>query len=151
MIRVTRILPFLLVAALCAQSAGPVRRIYVNGLSPDDVRKDLIAALRKSKLFDVVATADQADAVLSGGGKIWRKGFYSLNPRAGTSPSNGQPVYGGFLSVELKDRHGETLWSYLATPRSGSTDAAGDLSRDVVKHLAGSLSKGLLGPAGGKN
>jgi hypothetical protein len=61
-----------------------------------------------------------------------------LNPRAGTSPTNGQAVYGGYISVELKDRAGVTLWSYLATPRSGSKDIARDLSKDVVKHLVAS-------------
>jgi hypothetical protein len=99
------------------------------------VKKELSAELRRLDIFAVADSAGDADAKLTGHGDTWLKGYYSLNPRAGTSPANGQPVYGGYLSVELKDRAGVTLWSYLATPRAGSKNIAHDLSKDVVKHL----------------
>ena len=123
-----------------------INRIYLDsfGNKPGagDLKKDLAAALRKLKTIELVNTPTQADATLSGDGEIYLKGYYSLNPRAGVSPGNGEPIYGGSLSVELKDRKGETLWSYLATPRSGMRDAARDLSKNVAKHLAAQLPQG---------
>jgi len=122
-----------------------VKRIFIEGLGekPElrEVKKDLAAELRRSEIFGLADSADQADATLTARGNTWLKGYYSLNPRAGTSPANGQPVYGGYVSVELKDRAGVTLWSYLATPHGGSTNIAHDLSKDVVKHLVSSYSE----------
>ena len=124
-------------------SAQDVKRIYVDGIgqksSLEKAKKDLVAQLRKLKTVQVVDSPEQANAILVGDGEIYIKGFYSLNPRSGISPANGQPVYSGYLSVELKDSSGVTLWSYLANA-TYSKDAARDLSRDVVKHLAATLS-----------
>jgi hypothetical protein len=123
-------------------SLRSVKRIFVEPLGGkpalEEVTKDLVKELGRSEVFNVAASADQADATLTGRGDTWLKGYYSLNPRAGTSPANGQPVYGGYVSVELKDHAGVTLWSYLSTPRSGSKNIARDLSKDVVKHLVAS-------------
>lgn len=128
-----------------ANSLQSVRRIFIDGLGNkpqlSEVKKDLASELHKSKIFDVVDSADQADATLTGHGDTWLKGYFSLNPRAGTSPANGEAVYGGYLSVELKNRAGVTLWSYLATPHTGSKNIAHDLSKDVVKHLVSSYSE----------
>jgi hypothetical protein len=133
---------------LCGQEANSLRsvkRIFIEGLGekPElrEMRRDLGTELRRSEIFSLADSADQADATLAGRGDTWLKGYYSLNPRAGTSPANGQPVYGGYVSVELKDRKGVTLWSYLATPHSGSKNIAHDLSKDVVKHLLASYSE----------
>jgi hypothetical protein len=133
---------------LFGQEAGSLRsvkRIFIDGLGDKsdlrEVKKDLAGELRRSEIFTVTDSAGQADATLTGHGDTWLKGYYSLNPRAGTSPANGQPMYGGYISVELKDRAGVTLWSYLATPRSSSTNIARDLSKDVVKHLLAGYSE----------
>jgi hypothetical protein len=143
-------LPWFLVLALPAlgqqaNSLKSVKQIFIEGLGdkPElrEVKKDLQADLRKSAIFGVADSANQADATLTGRGDTWLKGYYSLNPRAGTSPANGQPVYGGYVSVELKDRAGVTLWSYLATPHAGSRNIAHDLSKDVVKHLLSSYAE----------
>jgi hypothetical protein len=126
-------------------SLQAVKRIFVDGFGdkPDlrEVKADLIRELKKSKLFEVAASAQRADATLNGHGDTWLKGYYSLNPRSGTSIANGQPVYGGYVSVELKDRAGTTLWSYLATPHGSSRNIARDLSKDVFKHLVSSYSE----------
>ena len=128
-----------------ANSLRSVKRIFIEALGdkPElrEVKKDLQTELRRSEVFAVADSADQADATLTGRGDTWLKGYYSLNPRAGTSPANGQPVYGGYVSVELKDRAGVTLWSYLATPHASSKNIAHDLSKDVVKHLVSSYSE----------
>jgi len=129
------------------QEANPLRRvkrIFVDGFGDKpalrEIQRDLASELRRSGIYSLADSADQADATLTGHGNTWLKGYYSLNPRAGTSPANGQPVYGGYVSVELRDRAGVTLWSYLATPHSSSRNIAHDLSKDVVKHLLASSS-----------
>lgn len=135
----------LLVYAQEASSLKSVKRIFIDGLGDKPelraVKKDLATELRRSDIFGLAASKEQADATLTGHGDTWLKGYYSLNPRAGTLPANGQAVYGGYISVELKDRAGVTLWSYLATPRTGSNNIAHELSRDVVKHLVSSYSE----------
>src|SRR5262249_20102003 len=119
--------------SLGGQQSAPlssVKRIYVEAFANKDgaeqLRADVIAQLRRSNIA-IAHERSGADAILEGSGETWVKGYRSLNPRSGRSPSNGTPVYGGFLSVELKDSNGETLWSYLATPAGGSEDISKDL------------------------
>ena len=83
---------------------------------------------------------------MSGEGEIWIRGYQSLNPRSGRLPSNGTPVYAGFLSVELKNARGETTWSYLVTPSGTSEDVTKDLSQRIAQHLAEALEHGGGGP-----
>jgi phosphate transport system substrate-binding protein len=51
------------------------------------------------------------------------------------------------LSVELKNKKGETIWSYLATPHSSSGEVNRDLARLVVTKLSGATSDS--DPSGG--
>ena len=131
--------------ALHQQAAQPeaARRLYVEPFvtkaGAEKLREDVIAELRKIRSVSLVSAESGADAILGGGGEIWIKGYRSLNPRSGTLPSHGTPVYTGFLSVELRDTKGETLWSYLATPGSAPEDVSKDLSRRIAKHVAAAL------------
>jgi hypothetical protein len=122
-----------------------VKRIYVEPFSvkkgTEKLREDVISQLRKLNSISLVSNKSTADAILSGNGEVWIRGYRSLNPRSGRLPSNGTPVYAGFLSVELKDVKGETLWSYLATPGGASEDIQKDLSKRVVKHLSEALAR----------
>ena len=130
-----------------------IHRIFVGDLGnkpqASEVRKQLISQLKKLKAFNVVFSSKDADLVLSGDAELFVREYYNLYVRAGTSPSNGRPIYGGYVSVELKSSSGETLWSYLATARTGSKDAPHHLSEDIVKHLmdgiGGSKSKETSG------
>ncbi len=130
-----------------------LQHIYVASLGTDpqasQVRRDLISELKKNKGFDVVSSPAGADAVLSGDAELYLREYYSLYVRAGTSPENGKPIFGGYVSVELKSSSGETLWSYLASAGAGSKDAPSHLSKDIVKHLvnamAGTKTKTLTG------
>jgi hypothetical protein len=119
------------------------KKLYVEPLNvkkgSEKFRSDMIAQLRKLSAVSIVADKASADAILSGNGEVWVKGYQSLNPRSGRSAFNGTPVYTGFLSVEIKDQHGATLWSYLVTPGSESQDISKDLSKRVAKHLAAAL------------
>jgi hypothetical protein len=123
-----------------------IKHIYVETFptktGSTKLREDLIEQLRRMGSFSIVATESKADAIISGNGETWIKGYRSLNPRSGRSPSNGEPVYAGFLSVELKDAKGETLWSYLVTLGPDSENISKDLSKQIVKHLAGALASG---------
>ena len=123
-----------------AGSKLEIKKIYVEPfamkLGSEELRDDLIGQLRKLGSISLVANASNADTILSGEGEIWIKGYQSLNPRSGRLPSNGTPVYAGYLSVELKDTKGETLWSYLVTPATASQDISKDLAKRIVKHLA---------------
>jgi hypothetical protein len=128
------------------QAAAPldgIKRIYVEAFTvkgvPVKLRDDVIAELRKLNV-SIVSDRASAGAILTGDGETWIKGYRSLNPRSGRLPSNGTPVYAGFLSVELKDAKGETLWSYLAAPASGSDDISKDLAKRIAKHLAEALA-----------
>jgi hypothetical protein len=136
----------LVVAAVSAAqppSARPgVTRIHIEPLSvqpaSDALKTAIIAELRKMHAIALVSDADAADARLSGRSEVWIKGYQSLNPRSGRLTSNGTPIYAGFLSVELADARGDTIWSYLATENS-SDDIYKSLAKQLAKHLADAL------------
>ncbi len=135
----------------CCLLAGPAfarqakergaKRLYVEAFATETgaekLREDITAELRKLNSVSLVSDKASADFVLGGGGEVWIKGYRSFSPRSHMKmPTNGTPIYGGFLSVELKDRKGVTVWSYLATPGAAAEDISKDLSRRIAKHLA---------------
>jgi len=139
-------------SALVLQATPPagIRRLYVEPFvtrtGAGKLRDDVIAELRRVSSVSLVSSASGADAVLAGGGEIWIKGYRSLNPRSGRLPSNGTPVYTGFLSVELRDTKGETIWSYLETPGPPSEDVSRELAKRIAKHVAAALEQGAAPP-----
>ena len=147
--RLPRALPFIALTvclcgrfSICAQSVvapGAVKGIYVEPLGnkpgADALRAALIAELKKSHRVTVVSSPAAAGAVIGGTGETWIRGYYSLNPRA-RGVEGAQPIYGGYLSVELKRRENETLWSYLVTPRRfGPEDIGRNLCGQIVHKL----------------
>jgi phosphate ABC transporter phosphate-binding protein len=134
-------------SALAWQSAPTrIRRVYVEPFATqagsEKFREDVIAELRKLDSVSLAQDAASADAILGGGGQVWIKGYRSHNPQLGKVPANGTPIYTGFLSIELRDTSGETVWSYLATPPAESGDISKDLSTQIVKKLAEALEHG---------
>jgi phosphate transport system substrate-binding protein len=133
-----------------AVPANDLRRIYVEPFTTqagsEKLREDVIADLRKLNSVTLVPDESSADAILGGGGEVWIEGYRSHNPQLGNAPSNGTPIYTGFLSVELRDKGGETVWSYLATPPAASGDVSKDLAERISKNLAESLKQGDLSP-----
>jgi phosphate ABC transporter phosphate-binding protein len=126
--------------------ARTVKRIYVEPFATkagaEELQKDVTAELRKLGSISVVSDESSADAILGGGGEIWINGYRSFSPRSRMKlPTNGTPIYGGFLSVELKNKSGVTLWSYLVTPGNDSEDTSKDLSKRIAKHLADALDE----------
>ena len=139
---------------LCCLAAAPAlawqprvdreaKRLYVEPFATKtdaaSLQEDVTAEFRKLNSVALVSDPASADVLLGGGGEIWIKGYRSLNPRSGRLPSDGTPVYGGFLSVELKDKSGITFWSYLVTPGAGAEDVSKDLAKRIAKHVAEAL------------
>jgi len=151
---------FLCVAVLCTvlgsarswqtSSTTRIKQIYVEPFATqagsEKFRQDLIAELGKHVLVSLAANESGADAILGGGGEVWIKGYRSHNPQLGNIPANGTAIYSGFLSIELRDKNGETLWSYLATPPVASEDVTKDLSAEIASKLVEFLRKGELPP-----
>jgi phosphate ABC transporter phosphate-binding protein len=133
--------------ALAVPSAAAVKRLFVEPFTtkaaPEKLRQHVIAELSKLPGVRLVSSEADADEILGGGGEIWIKGYLSLNPRSGRLPSNGTPVYSGYLSVELKNGKGETWWSYLATPEKSTWDISKELAKQIAKHVAAALEQDL--------
>ena len=133
-------------APLVVAQASGIKRLYVEPFTTksgsEKLREDLIADLRKLSSISIISGESNAEATLGGGGEIWVKGYRSLNPRSRLL-SNATPVYAGFLSVELRDANGETLWSDLVTPGGATEDISRDLSKQIAKHVAQALQAGI--------
>lgn len=101
------------------------------------LRSEFIHLLRKERGVEVVDSAAAADFVLSGSGETYIKGYMGTNPRVRYLNSDAKPIYGGFLSVELKNRAHDPVWSYLVTPRRFGSD-------DINRNLAGQMVRKLM-------
>ena len=128
--------------AQTAETLSQVKKVYVGSLGDKQgataLRDKLIRRLRKSHNIEVAASAAEADAVITGNGEIWVKGYISTNPKP--SPYNRQAVYGGYLSVELKGKDNEILWSSRTTPgKLLWDDITQDLANQQVKKLLAAL------------
>ena len=136
------------VCALQTSSTTRIKQIYVESFATqagsEKFREAVIAELRKQNSISIAADESGADAILGGGGEVWIKGYRSHNPELGNPAPNGTPIYTGFLSIELRDKNGETLWSYLATPPAASENVTKDLSTQIVRKLASFLQEGEL-------
>jgi phosphate transport system substrate-binding protein len=148
----------LILVCLAAVPAGAwqpkpvkVERLYVEAFvtkSPADTfQKDVIAALRKISSISLTPDESSADLILGGGGEIWVRGYRPFTHRSETGlPTNGTPVYGGYVAVELKNKQRVTLWSDLVTPGPSSEDVAKDLAKLIAKHVAYAVKMGQTLP-----
>ena len=116
-------------------------RVYVEPF-PDKpggamLREELMKLLGKEHGLALVSDASQADYIVSGSGETYVRGYVGTNPRVRYLNRDAQPVYGGFISVELKPRGQDTVWSYLATPkRLGPQDIDANLAGQIAHKLA---------------
>ena len=136
----------LLTVAVCCSAAPPsVERVFVGSLGTSSealqIRRALVEELRHTTL-KVAEAPEAADATLTGTGEVWIKGYYSLNPRAREVGEEAHPIYGGYLSVELRNGRNDVLWSYLVTPRRYGPDAISrNLAEQIVKKLREALRR----------
>jgi phosphate ABC transporter phosphate-binding protein len=119
--------------------AAEAKRVFVEPFTTkaqsEKLRQNVVSELRKDHAISLVTSETNADLILGGGGEIWVKGYQSLNPRSGRLSSNRTPVYRGYLSVELRCKNGETVWSYLASAGSETDDLVKELSRRIAKQV----------------
>lgn len=141
-------------AAQTADNLAAVKRVALEWPDADKnsagVRDRVLQKLKASKAVEIVPQAGQADAVLRGKATIWVASRELLSPK---SKSVEQVRYTGYASMELSGKDGQTLWSYLATPRPlqwrAITDDLGDqLARKFLEALAGKGAEANLAPAG---
>jgi hypothetical protein len=123
-----------------AESLSQVRKVFVESLGTEegasDLRDAILKALHKNSDIQVVASASEADAVITGNGKIWVTGSMHLGPHGGAS----EKTYDGYLQVELLGKANKTLWSFRATPsRFPWYGIVWDLASHVVKYLMEAL------------
>jgi len=128
-------------------TVAQARKIFVDSLGTDhgadEMRSSMIRRLQKTRDFEVVSDRKNADAILRGTGRIWVTGHITINPRTHVS----RPTFGGFLSVEVVGKNGETLWSYMVTPDqvfwNGITD---DLAEQIVKRMVVAFNESQPNP-----
>jgi phosphate transport system substrate-binding protein len=141
--------------AQAAESLSHVAKVYIgsfgDGRGADAMRVRITNRLRANSKPQLVPSPQEADAILSGTGHIWITGYTSLGVHP--SPANRQPVYDGFLSVEVKGKAGAILWSYLVTPsRFPLNGIANDLADQLEKKFLEALMQGSPeAPAAGVN
>ena len=110
-------------------------RIYVEPF--DGALHDrLVERLKKDSRVALVDSAESAQMLVAGSGQTWIRGYLSANPRVRYRNSDAQPVYTGYLSVELMNAKRQTVWSWLATP--GRFDAH-DINRNLAERVAPKL------------
>jgi phosphate ABC transporter phosphate-binding protein len=130
--------------AQTAETLWQVKKVYVEPFGQEEgstkLRDRMIKQLSKSRRLEVVTSATEADAIIKGNGSIWVAGYVSNDPRV---PSNArQPIFHGFLSVEVVGKDNEPMWSYLVTPsKFGSGAITQDLADDLVTKLVGALER----------
>jgi len=108
------------------------------GNKPDaaNLRTALIKLLARDRGITLASDPSAADFIISGTGETFIKGYLGTNPRVRYLNSDAKPVYGGYLSLELKNSNHETVWSYLVTPRRfGPADINHNLASQMVRKL----------------
>jgi hypothetical protein len=123
-----------------AESLPQVKKVFVDSLGTEtgasDLRNAILKALHKNSDIQVVASASEADAVITGNGKIWVTGSMHVGPHGGVS----EKTYDGYLQVELLGKANKTLWSFRATPgRFPWNGIVWDIASHVVKSLMEAL------------
>jgi hypothetical protein len=126
--------------------AGSPPRVFVEALGAKpgaaQLRSELVRLLGKEHQVTLVNDAPSADFVISGEGETYIKGYMGTNPRVRYLNADARPVYGGFLSVEVKSRERETIWSYLVTARRlGSQDIDRNLADQLVHKLVRAITE----------
>lgn len=124
---------------LFAQPSTPIQNIFVDtfqgGPGADQLRQRVVDRLRHTNNFHLVDNASDADAIVHGTGEIWVEGHVAINPHGSTR----ETIYNGYLSLQVKNKNGETLWSYLVTPRRMYSDAAREMADHIVRLMVAAL------------
>lgn len=130
--------------AQTAESLAQVKKIYVGSLGEGkaaaEMRDRIEDRLRASRKFQVVPSAAEADATVTGTGRIWTTGYVSLGVHP--SKANREAEFDGYLSVEVTGKGNTTLWSYLFTPgRFSVKKITTDLADQFVPKLLSAVEE----------
>jgi phosphate ABC transporter phosphate-binding protein len=124
-----------------AQTAATNR---IHSISVASFGEDATAAALRQKIIDrlnhsgqIKVVDNSADAELRGSSSIWAVGTVVIDPRSNASR---QTNYQGYLSLELVDKSGQPLWSYLVTPGRFRTDS---ITQDLANHASERLLAAL--------
>jgi phosphate ABC transporter phosphate-binding protein len=124
------------------QTPAPIRKIYVDTfqgkLGSNQLRERVIECLRANGKWQLVDAPSEADAVVRGTGEIWVQGHVATRPHSAVR----ETVYNGYLSLDLTNRSGETLWSYLVTPGRMYSDVAQGMANHIVRLMVAALAQG---------
>ena len=104
----------------------------------------MVKSLGKESGIVLAANGSQADYTLTGTGETFIRGYIGTNPRVRYLNSDAKPVYGGYLSVELKSPGRDTVWSYLVTPRRMGPE---DIGRNLVGQVIPKLLEAVKHPS----
>jgi len=120
----------------------PVPKVFVDNFQVEtgaqEMREEVIARLRASRRVSLVDNASQADLVVRGDGAVWLKGFVAINPRP--SAGSRQPVYGGFLSLQVEHPNGQMVWSHMVTPgRMHWNGVIADMADHIVQLMLAAI------------
>lgn len=132
--------------ALGQERPNRAKRLYVETFASKTGGKGSrgfgVADLRGSGSVSLVSDEADAEFILGDGGEVWLKEYRSFSPRSHMKLStNGIPVYGGYQSVELRNKSGATVWSYLETPGTDSEDIWKSLARRIARRAAEALNR----------
>ncbi len=127
-----------------SQAHGPIKTIFVEPFEgrqgSAQLRDKVIAHLRGSRDVTLVGNAQEADVLVQGTGAVWLKGYVAINPHPAASLR--QPVYGGYLSLQVENKGGEVLWSYLVTPgRAHWNGVDEDMAEHIVRLMLAALNQ----------
>lgn len=136
--------------AQTAESLATVHKLFVPPLKGDSasnsLHDELVKHLRSDGKYEIVASPDQADAILTGASQLWITSYVSVNPR--NTSSNARPNYAGYLSVEMTGKDHQPLWSYLVVPSRFSLGGiTSNLAENAVKALVTARSESTPSPA----
>jgi hypothetical protein len=132
-----------------AQEGAPrlqdVRRIYVDSFGTGDgadvIRSKIITRLVKAGRFDVVQSADQADAVLTGASQVSKTAHYSANANGQYANASGGTRYHATAGVQLVSKDQKILWADDTSNGAFSRSASSSLADRIVKDLVKAISK----------
>jgi phosphate ABC transporter phosphate-binding protein len=133
--------------AQTAEPLNPAHTIEVaslgDGSGAEALRQSIVGRLAKSRSLKVVDKPSAADLILRGSSSIWPTGIISLSLH---SKSASETIYQGYLSVELVNKSGQIVWSYLVTPsRFRAASITDDLADQMVARLLDAIHGGAAG------
>jgi len=141
----------LVFCALLSAQAGAtqlqdVRRIYVDssdgGDAAEAIRSKIVAELGKGRRFEVVPSADQADAVLTVASRISKAARNGANANGQPANARGTDRYHVTAGVRLTGKDQTILWDEDTSSGAASHfTATSNLADRIVKDLLKAIPK----------